>query len=174
MRSPLIGLLCLAACGRSELVEGEFPDASVVMPPPQMVTAPKPTQVFANAQCPEAATVDALKPGADERVFAVEFRAQEECSGAGGDWFIGRELAGPRQVAFGNHACWFMPQEFRSGMARRFGVVRVNLRAVTKQVPEGWCLESLEGNTARTDVNVLAFGVYASEADAKAAAQALR
>ncbi|MGV3621273.1 MAG: hypothetical protein ACO1OB_10670 [Archangium sp.] len=175
MRNSLLMLLGLMACGRSELVDEAttgVPDASVVMPAPAVKD---PLFVFQLGMCPRTATKDALKPGVDERVFAVEFIAQEECSGAGGDWFIGRELGGVREVAFGDHACWFMPENFRPARVRRFGVVRVNLKPVTMVVPDGWCLETLSGSeSVKTDVNVLAFGVYESEADARAAAQALR
>lgn len=174
MRSSLFCLLCLMACGRSELVEEFTADASVVMPVP-MPTVKDPLFVFARGRCVDTSTKEALKPAADERVFAVEFIAQEECSGAGGDWFIGRELGGVREVAFGGHTCMFMPDSFRPARVKRFGVVRVNLQPVTMRVPEGWCLETLSGSElVKTDVNVEAFGVYANEVDARAAAQALR
>lgn len=176
MRTPLFCLLCLVACGRSELIEAFTPDASTTPPPVMMTTPPPPTKVFGGPMCPMSTTVDALKPGADERVFAVEFLPQEECSSAGGDWFIGRELDGPREVAFGGHTCWFMPDEWREDrQTRRFGVVRVNLRPVTRRVPEGWCLTTLAGTTpVKSDVNVEAFGLYDSAADARLAADALR
>ena len=168
-------LLCLMACGRSELVDeasAALPDASVVMPAPMVKD---PLYVFERGRCVDATNKDALKPGEDERVFAVEFTAQEECSGAGGDWFIGKELGGVREVAFGGHTCRFIPDSWRGTQTRRFGVVRFNLRPVSMRVPEGWCLVTLAGSqSVKTDVNVEAFGVYATEADARAAGQALR
>lgn len=175
MRTSLIGLLCLSACGRSELVEGFTADASVVMPAPTPPVVKDPLFVFARGRCIDSTSKEALRPATDERVFAVEFIAQEECSGAGGDWFIGRELGGVREVAFGGHTCIFMPDAYRPERTRRFGVVRVNLRPVTQRIPEGWCLETLGGTEmVRSDVNVEAFGVYENEAAARAAAQALR
>ncbi len=177
VRASLLVLLFLAACGRTDLRGPPAPDASVVTPPPPPPPPPEvkdPLTVFEAGRCPSVSTRDALKPGVDERVFAVEFLAQEECSGAGGDWLIGRELDGTREVALGEHACWFLPDAYRGARQTRYGVVRVDLLPVTTQVPDGWCLETVsDGLSPKTDVNVLALGVYETEDDARLAARAL-
>ena len=176
VRSTLLLVLSLAACGRTDLIDEPAVDSGVLTPPTPPVVVKDPLAVFVvDGSCAKAGTKDALKPGVDERVFAVEFLAQEECSGAGGDWLIGRELGGVREVAMGDHACWFMPDDYRAARVKRYGVVRSNLLAVTTQVPDGWCLTTVDGRPLpKTDVNVLAFGVYESETAARDAARALK
>lgn len=171
MRSSLIGLLCLAACGRSELVEEFVADASVVTPPAPIVK--EPLYVFEQSRCVMQTTKEALKPASGDRVFAVEFRAQEECSGLGGEWFIGRELDARRDVMLGGHGCFFIPGELRTKSSTSFGVVRVATGRVT--APASWCLTTVDGRTpVESDVRVIAFGVYESEEAARAAAESLQ
>lgn len=175
MRTSLFCLLCLVACGRSELVEEFSPDAAVVTPPPMKPEVKKPLWVFEMSRCPMAANEVALKPSAGERVFAVEVRAQEECSGLGGEWLIGRELDARRDVMLGGHGCFFVPRELLTKSSQTFGVVRVAQMAGVLRAPEGWCINTLDGREpVESDVRVIAFGIYESEAAARAAAEALR
>jgi hypothetical protein len=55
-----------------------------------------------------------------------------------------------------------------------WGVARIVQTAGLRETPTGWCITSLSGNEpVRSDSNVLAWALYESEAEARAALAAL-
>ena len=170
VRNSLLSLLCLAACGRSDLVdEAMKPDASVVMPAPVVA---KPLFAWTpGAQCPVATNAVDLKPRAGESLVVVEMTAQGECSGLGGEWLIGLEVSTERHVFFGDHGCSFLPDAWKDPVQRHYGVARVRDESPPLTLPQGWCLAGLTGVAPySTNFHVQAIAIYADLATASAAA----
>lgn len=165
MRSLFFAVLFLLSCGRTP-VEDE-PAA------PEVNEAP--LFVFTGDLCPQRGTEADLTPQKHDGLALVRFRPAAECSGAGGEWFIGRQEGSTRDLFVGWHACSFHPSELRDSTAERFAVVRYMQTAALFHTPEGWCLTGPDGREPVTsDVKNLAWGVYATEAGARAAYERLR
>jgi hypothetical protein len=164
-RATLIGAAALAlACGQAAPVDalrGGAPTAS-------------PTAIYVedSTGCPTEGTEAALRPEASEVLVVASLRLIGECSGAGGDWLIGRALDARRDLMFGSHTCYFLGGvETRPTTA--FGVVRVNQTAARLEGPKGWCITDADGaEPVTSDVRVRAVAVFETEAAARAAAAA--
>lgn len=169
-RAALFALLSLTACGRTDLVE------TVTATPPAPAAGGTPAEyarvVFKNADCPTTGEERDLIPEAGERLTVVRFRAVEECSRAGGDWFLGHDVGGTNDLLMGQHACWFFSDDLRNTAEQiRYGLVRATQNAGLISAPNGWCLteEDGGGEPLTTDRRVIAWGLYSSEAAATAA-----
>lgn len=108
----------------------------------------------ADQRCPAAGPESSLKPRANEQLLLVKTTVQQECSGAGGDWLIGTLLDGS-EVAFGAHACFFVPASLPRAA---FGLVRLAAPGATQSTPMGWCILPVTWNR-----EVLAWGIYPDE-----------
>jgi hypothetical protein len=131
----------------------------------------------ATADCPVAAEEASLRVlGTDESLVLVETKALDECSGAGGEYLIGAAEGGAVDLFLGGHTCYFLDAELRSNFERTWwGVARVGPAAEVLETPVGWCITSLSGSEpVRSDSSVLAWALYESEAEARAAFEALR
>jgi hypothetical protein len=166
MRHLLLVVFALS-CGRTPFdVEGE-PKAPAVNEAPLFV--------FKGDGCPQAGVEADLTPSKNDGLALVRTRPQEECSGAGGEWFIGREEGTTRDYFAGDHACYFFPQTVRDSMIERFAVVRYMQTAALFHAPTGWCIRDQQGDEpVTTDSKNLAWGVYATEAGARAAYERLK
>jgi hypothetical protein len=166
MRNPssLLFLILAASCGRTP-IENE------AEPKPPVNEAP--LFVFTGSNCPSTGSEADLTPGEYEGLALVRFRALDECSGAGGQWLVGSEVGSSRGLFVGSHTCSFFPEPLRDSTGTRFGVVRFSQTAALFQAPHGWCITDEDGGTASTDAKSLAWGVYATEAGARAAYERL-
>lgn len=166
MRSLFALLLLLVACGRTPVDPELVADAGL---------KEAPLFVFTGSGCPDAGTEQDLTPLRSDGLALVRFRATGECSGAGGEWLIGTEVGSTRDLFVGEHACYFQPQALRDSNAERFAVVRYMQTAAIFQTPAGWCLTKPDGGEpVSSDVKNIAWGVYATEAGARAAYERLR
>ena len=169
MRKQLLLVLLVVSCGRTPFNEDPKPAAAAV------ATTEAPLSVFTGANCPSVGTEPDLTPLPNEGLALVRFRPQGECSGAGGEWFIGREVGSTRGFFVGDHTCYFHPPALRDSADTRYAVVRFNQTAALFHTPTGWCLTNEDGTEpATTDAKSLAWGVYATEAGARAAYERLR
>lgn len=172
--------LGLLACGRSNL--GEEPQPAAPTPPVQQREAP--LFVFRGSPCPTPGVESDLKVSIQgDRLVLVQTQAQGECSGAGGEYLIGRDVNAPVDFFVGAHACYFHPAALRDtesyqcvggGPCTRqrmfWGVARVSQTAALFSAPQGWCITSLTGSTGvTTDSIAEAWALYPSEASARAA-----
>lgn len=174
----LLVLLVLCGCGRSGLLD-ELPlasaardagvDAGTRVDAGSRVDAgvrAAPGFVFKSQnECPGPATERDLVPGPGERLVLVKTTVQTECSGAGGDWFIGTLLDGT-SIAFGAHACFFVPSSLHD--TSWFALARIDPNGPLLMTQTGWCILPVT-----TNVKVLAWALYPSERDAVSARAAL-
>ncbi len=139
--------------------------------------APAPRFVLvATPDCPMMGSAEALALSAPEQALVlVQTKVSDECSGAGGEYFIGAEQGGGGDLWLGGHACYFLDPLLRTAFDRIWwGVARVVQTAGLRDTPTGWCITSLSGaEPVRSDSNVLAWALYESEAEARAALAAL-
>lgn len=162
---PCAALLTLA-CGQAAPVDGLRGGT------PAPTAQPTAIYVEDSTGCPTDGTEAALRPDASDTLVVASLRAIGECSGAGGDWLIGRVLGARRDLMFGAHSCYFLGGvETRPSTA--FGVVRVTQTAALLEAPRGWCLTNTDGaEPVTSDVRVRAVALFEAEADARAAAAA--
>lgn len=107
-----------------------------------------------------------------EAIAVVELFYQDECTGAGGQYILARELGGFRTFWIGAHACWALTSPLPVGP--RFGVVRYNQTAGIFHISEDVCIGFPdEPPGARTDVTTRAIAVFETLADARAFAASL-
>jgi len=139
--------------------------------------APAPRFVLvATPDCPMMGSAEALALSAPEQALVlVQTKVSDECSGAGGEYFIGAEQGGGGDLWLGGHACYFLDPLLRTPSDRIWwGLARVVQTAGLRETPTGWCITSLSGaEPVRSDSNVLAWALYESEAEARAALAAL-
>jgi hypothetical protein len=139
--------------------------------------APEPRFVLVGTQeCPMMGGAEALVLSAPEQeLVLVQTKVSDECSGAGGEYFIGAEQGGGGDLWLGGHACYFLDPLLRTPSDRIWwGVARVVQTAGLRETPMGWCITSLSGaEPVRSDTSVLAWALYESEAEARAALAAL-
>jgi hypothetical protein len=139
--------------------------------------APAPRFVLvATPDCPMMGSAEALALSAPEQeLVLVQTKVSDECSGAGGEYFIGAEQGGGGDLWLGGHACYFLDPLLRTPSARIWwGVARIVQTAGLRETPMGWCITSLSGDEpVRSDSSVLAWALYESEAEARAALAAL-
>jgi hypothetical protein len=166
VRTFLLASVLLLACGRSGLVD----DADGGAPGRRQA----PLFVFKSGPpCMTAGVEEDLRPAASDRLVVVLVQAQEECSGAGGDYLVGRE-GSTRHYFAGDHDCRFLPSGLRGDRSVRWGLVRGSQTAALFTVPTGWCITQLDGiSQLSTDSRAPAWALYATEADARAAVTAL-
>jgi hypothetical protein len=148
----------------------EAADARPAAPAPRFV-------LVATPDCPMMGSAEALALSAPEQeLVLVQTKVSDECSGAGGEYFIGEEQGGGGDLWLGGHTCYFLDAELRSNFERTWwGVARVGPAAEVLETPVGWCITSLSGSEpVRSDSSVLAWALYESEAEARAAFEALR
>ncbi len=140
-------------------------------------TAPAPRFVLVGTQdCPLMGGAEALVLSAPEQeLVLVQTKVSDECSGAGGEYFIGAAEGGAGDLWLGGHACYFLDPLLRTPSDRIWwGVARVVQTAGLRETPTGWCITSLSGaEPVRSDSSVLAWALYESEAEARAAFAAL-
>ena len=140
-------------------------------------TAPAPRFVaVATSECPMMGSEEALVLTATEQeLVLVQTKVSDECSGAGGEYFIGAQEGGAGDLWLGGHACYFLDPLLRTPSDRIWwGVARVVQTAGLRETPMGWCITSLSGaEPVRSDSSVLAWALYESEAEARAALAAL-
>ena len=165
-RLTLASVLALSvACGRSELDDVEAVTPNLTPDPP--VTSP-PTAVYVRPtadSCPRPGVEADLRPQPED-LRLVELRILEECSGAGGQWIIGRER-GTRDVMLGEHSCYFAPTTLPEPVP---GLVVVRQTAGLHQGPLGWCIVDADGvEPVRSDVLTRVAAVFTTWADAEAA-----
>ena len=167
MRNMLLVAVLASSCGRTPF--DEVADAGT----PLVNEAP--LFVFTGDLCPAVGTEADLTPQRFDGLALVRFRATGECSGAGGEYLVGREEGSTRDLFVGEHACYFQPPALRDSSAERLGVVRYSHTAALFHAPTGWCITNADGREpVTTDVKNLAWGVYATEAGARAAYERLR
>jgi hypothetical protein len=139
--------------------------------------APAPRFVLvATPDCPMMGSAEALALSAPEQeLVLVQTKVSDECSGAGGEYFIGAEQGGGGDLWLGGHACYFLDPLLRMPSDRIWwGVARIVQTAGLRETPTGWCITSLSGDEpVRSDSSVLAWALYESEAEARAALAAL-
>jgi len=139
--------------------------------------APAPRFVLvATPDCPMMGSAEALALSAPEQeLVLVQTKVSDECSGAGGEYFIGAEQGGGGDLWLGGHACYFLDPFLRTAFDRIWwGLARVVQTAGLRDTPTGWCITSLSGDEpVRSDSNVLAWALYESEAEARTALAAL-
>ena len=201
MRAPIatsLLLFALAACGRTTaqavVADGDANDAQradaasdsteaaadTAAAPADADTrpaAPAPRFVLvATPECPIMGSAEALALSAPEQeLVLVQTKVSDECSGAGGEYFIGAEPGGGGDLWLGGHACYFLDPLLRTPSdSIWWGLARVVQTAGLRETPTGWCITSLSGDEpVRSDSNVLAWALYESEAEARAALAAL-
>ena len=160
VRSMVVVVVVLVACGRSGTQ--------------QAGTVEAPLFVFKGDNCPVAGVEADLTPEKFDGLALVEMNAQGECSGAGGEWLIGRQLGATRDYFAGSHACYFHPMGLSPAPMRYFGVVRYMQTAALFHGPMGWCITDMTGKEpVTTDSKNIAWGVFATEAGARAAYEKL-
>lgn len=169
-RLTLASVVALSlACGRSELDDVEAVTPSFTPDPP--ITTP-PTAVYTrpgDSRCPRPGVEADLRPQADEELRLVELRILDECSGAGGQWIVGRERGTRRDVMLGEHACYFAPMPI-TVLEPVPGLVVVRQTAALQQGPLGWCIVDAEGKEpVSSDVQTHVAAVFTTWADAEAA-----
>ncbi|MBK8257090.1 MAG: hypothetical protein IPK82_31015 [Polyangiaceae bacterium] len=136
---------CLAVggavgCGtRSQILERD-PTGGVL--PPEMVD-PIGLYVEADDICAQEVSVDlaeeTLTPGSPSDNLAVtEVAFVEECTDAGGQYVIARELDGFREFWLGAHACYFWSSTPPTGIV--FGVVKYRQTAGLNNVAPETCI----------------------------------
>ena len=139
--------------------------------------APAPRFVLVGTQeCPMMGGAEALVPSAPaQELVLVQTKVSDECSGAGGEYFIGAEEGDGGDLWLGGHACYFLDPLLRTPSDRIWwGVARLVQTAGLRETPMGWCITSLSGaEPVRSDSSVLAWALYESEAEARAALAAL-
>ena len=139
--------------------------------------APAPRFVVVGTQeCPMMGGAEALVLSAPEQeLVLVQTKVSDECSGAGGEYFIGAAEGGAGDLWLGGHACYFLDPLLRTPSARIWwGLARVVQTAGLRETPTGWCITSLSGaEPVRSDSSVLAWALYESEAEARTALAAL-
>ena len=139
--------------------------------------APAPRFVLvATPDCPMMGRAEALALSAPEQeLVLVQTKVSDECSGAGGEYFIGAEQDGGGDLWLGGHACYFLDPLLRTPSERIWwGLARIVQTAGMRETPTGWCITSLSGDEpVRSDSIVLAWALYESEAEARAALAAL-
>ncbi len=163
MRRAALALLVIS-CGRTGAL-GE----------PDPAKAESPLFVFKGDNCPEQGIEADLVPEKFDGLALVKMSAQGECSGAGGEWLIGRELGTSRDFFVGSHACYFHPAQLEAAPAEYFAVVRFMQTAALFKTPMGWCITDADGDEpVTTDSKNVAWGVFATEAGARAAFERLR
>jgi hypothetical protein len=147
----------------------EAADARPAAPAPRFV-------LVATPECPIMGSAEALALSAPEQeLVLVQTKVSDECSGAGGEYFIGAEPGGGGDLWLGGHACYFLDPLLRTPSdSIWWGLARVVQTAGLRETPTGWCITSLSGDEpVRSDSNVLAWALYESEAEARAALAAL-
>lgn len=138
---------------------------------PQEIKKPDFTIVKSATGCPGLTTADVLLSPAPTNAFVVAWMIVDECTGAGGQYLIARDLDGDREFFLGAHACYELPPaDFPTYPPPpvRFGVLHADQTAAL--FTAGPCVAFPEGESEiRTDFSSRALEVYGSEADARAA-----
>lgn len=182
LRCLLVSSLVALGCGRTNLLDdadggadggadaGVVPDAGVVQRAAPLFVA------TSGVQCPTAGVeLDLKVTTSSERLALVQTKALDECSGAGGEYLIGREVGVSRDLFLGQHACYFLNAQLRTFDGTVYwGVARLSQNAGLTQTPTSWCITTLAGTEpVISDSTVKAWAVYPTEADARAALNVL-
>ncbi len=137
----LAGVLVLsaAACGsRSNLVEGDTPAPG---DPPADVL-PVELYVPDGAGCVASLDVqtapEVMAPGSDQSIAVVDIVFATECTGAGGDYVLARQIGSDRAFWLGAHACEFSDAVFGPGIV--YGVVLYRQTAALFQLSPDICV----------------------------------
>lgn len=190
----LLGLLLLAACGargpapdldreETEETTPEPDPGPEPGPPPEPDPEPEPeppdaTHLFlSGVPCPAesdaAAAAEQLSAVQTGQALAlVEVYLVDECSGAGGQHVLMRELDGGRAYFLGDHACYFFGPELTGTW--HYGVVRYTPTKALFSTPVGWCVNFGDGaEPILSDAVVEAVALFDTQDDAAAFLDAL-
>ena len=108
-----------------------------------------------------------------EAIAVVELFYRDECTGAGGQHILAREITGFRRFWIGAHACRALATPLPEGP--RFGVVRYNQTAALFHLSPDVCIGFPdEPPGATSDVTTRAIAVFATLSDARTFAATLR
>jgi hypothetical protein len=173
MRDRLLLLLhaaLAAGCGgRVHLPSG---DAGVAVPGP----VPEPVAVYvAEPGCGEERAIEtaeeALSTEESGTIAVVELSFAEECTGAGGQYILARDVDGSREFWIGGHACYFLSSGPGQppAWAPAFGVLRYEQTAGLFQISPDVCV-GFPGQPpgATTDAQTRAIAVFATLEEARA------
>ena len=164
-----------AAADTSVTADPDAVDSDTATDAPAPAPAPR-FVVVASTDCPMLGSAEALVLSAPEQeLMLVQTKVSDECSGAGGEYFIGAEEGDGGDLWLGGHACYFLDPLLRAPSDRIWwGLARLVQTAGLRETPTGWCITSLSGvEPVRSDSSVLAWALYESEAEARAALAAL-
>lgn len=101
-------------------------------------------------------------------LHVVDLAFVDECTGAGGQYILGRTPDGTRAMWLGAHACYFFEPEL-VGASIRPGVARTRLANAPVETPRGACVSFPgEDGTLTSDLRVEAIAVFATRDDALA------
>jgi hypothetical protein len=118
-----------------------------------------------------AAPGSAIDSAASDRAFAVAWTVVDECTGAGGQHIVARDLDSDREFFLGAHACYALSTtDFATYPPPpvRFGVLRASQTAGL--FIAGPCVAFPDADAeVHTDLVTRSLSVYDSEADARAA-----
>jgi hypothetical protein len=171
----LIAPLYLAACGGNVVFveEGPQQEEETQEDPVVPVEVPTPERVFyADGACVAEVATSGTQPlfedlQSGERRLVVETFLVRECSGAGGDYVLARELTGSRSYWLGDHTCYFLGNG-ELPTTTSYGVIRVTQTAALSSVPTGWCIGFPGEDGLSSDSNVTAVALFASLEEAQA------
>jgi hypothetical protein len=117
----------------------------------------------------------ALSTAQQGELAVVELFFSEECTGAGGQYILAREVDGFREFWIGGHACYFLgtPLGVPPAWAPAFGVLHFEQTAAIFQIPPEVCVGFPgEPPGASTDAQTQAVVVFETLAEAQAFADA--
>lgn len=167
-----LSLFTLAAgCGaRSTVLEAD-PTAPAGQPAAVAVYAPDGEGCVDSLPVSDAA--EAVTPDSGEEVAVVDLAFAQECTNAGGQYLLAREIDGFRSFWVGAHACQFAEGGTNSfGIV--YGVVRYRITAGIQEIPPDVCVGFPdEPPGVQTDATTVAIAVFEQLSEAQAFAASL-
>jgi hypothetical protein len=171
----LIALACCAVaagCGtRSTLVDGGDPTT-----PPEALLVYVRGEAGCVEELPGSEAEEALSPvDSSDTIAVADLAFGIECTNAGGDYVLAREIDDFRYFWLGAHACWFLDQgQAPQGPGLVFGVVRYRQTAALFQIPPEVCVAfGDEPPGLSTDATTEAIAVFETLEGAQAFAAGL-
>ncbi|MDC3957636.1 hypothetical protein KEG38_27505 [Polyangium jinanense] len=116
-----------------------------------------------------------LAPGdTGDEIAVTDIYFTEECTGAGGQYVLAREIDGFRYFWLGGHACYFV-EGLASETGLVFGVVRYRMTAGISEIPAHVCVAwPGEPDGLQTYAKTSAIALFEQLEEAKAFAGALK
>ncbi|APR80705.1 Hypothetical protein A7982_06052 [Minicystis rosea] len=162
--------LLAAACGARSIDPGA--DGVPAAPAPVVVDLFAPDGAGCVSDLPNDTATDLMAPGEGESIAVVDLIYTEECTGAGGQYVLGREIDGYRYFWVGGHACYFFAHALPVSLV--YGVVRYRFTAAISEIPAGMCVAwPGEPDGVQTDVSTSAIAVFERLDEAKTFAASL-